>query len=89
MSIISGLWHQAQFMLHPCKNTVVRIPGPSLSENLWMLVMNAVTGLLLATIAEFPWLFHHIQEQIRLQYKNWAEIASSFCIQQPALMVLS
>ena len=30
---VSGLWHQLHAMLHPLKNTVVRIPGPSFSEN--------------------------------------------------------
>lgn len=30
---VSGLWHHLHAILHPLKNTVVRIPGPSFSEN--------------------------------------------------------
>ena len=30
--MLSGLWHQAQRMGHPLKNTVVRMPGPSSVE---------------------------------------------------------
>lgn len=30
---VSGLWHHLHAILHPLKNTVVRIPGPSFNEN--------------------------------------------------------
>ena len=33
---LSGLWHQAQRMLQPLKNTVVRMPGPSYTKKRWM-----------------------------------------------------
>jgi|GEM_PF-3498905 len=33
----SGLWHQKQANVHPLRNTVVRIPGPSWMENRWIL----------------------------------------------------
>ena len=29
---LSGLWHHAQCMLQPLKNTVVRMPGPSYTQ---------------------------------------------------------
>jgi hypothetical protein len=32
--MLSGLWHQTHRRGHPLKKTVVRIPGPSWSENL-------------------------------------------------------
>ena len=33
----SGLEHQPQRRGQPLKNTVVRMPGPSLMQNFWML----------------------------------------------------
>ena len=33
---LSGLWHHVQLMLQPLGKTVVRIPGPSSTENRWI-----------------------------------------------------
>jgi len=38
----SGLWHHAQRRGQPFRKTVVRIPGPSLTEYFWMLNTNPV-----------------------------------------------
>ena len=35
-SMLSGLWHQSQASVHPLKNTVVRMPGPSSVLIRWM-----------------------------------------------------
>ncbi len=41
---VSGLWHQKQRRLHPFRNTVVRMPGPSWMEKRWMLVTRPLMG---------------------------------------------
>lgn len=42
----SGLQHQGQFALHPYKNTVVLMPGPSCRENLCMFVVFIIEAML-------------------------------------------
>ena len=32
----SGLWHHGQCSVHPFRNTVVRMPGPSPVQKCWM-----------------------------------------------------
>ena len=41
----SGLLHQRQERGQPLKNTVVRMPGPSLMLNFWMLKIFPVAGM--------------------------------------------
>jgi hypothetical protein len=42
--MLSGLWHQAQARLQPLKNTVVRSPGPSSVDILWISRIITFTG---------------------------------------------
>lgn len=41
-SMVSILWHQVQLIGQPFMKTVVRIPGPSSVEHLWMFVTSPV-----------------------------------------------
>ena len=42
-SMPSGLWHQVHERGHPFKKTVVRIPGPSCTEQRWILKTSPVS----------------------------------------------
>lgn len=62
----SGLWHHQQASGQPLKKTVVRMPGPSWTENRWML--NMVADLF--TCFKF----------ISCMYARWAESKRVFVV---------
>ena len=44
--IVSGLWQYRQFWLQPCRNTAVRLPGPSTQLKGMILLTGAVIDVL-------------------------------------------
>ncbi len=72
--MLSGLWHHWHASPHPLKNTVVRMPGPSSVDILWMLSTVAASCFSFSKVVIGLSMLHVFNLTI-LQYLLWLSLA--------------